>query len=392
MLTELQIKTAQPKEKKYRLYDQGGMFLEIRPHGSKAFHLKYRFGGKEQYLALGQYPMLSLKEARVKRDEARKLVSEGINPCEVKKAKKKALVSQVENSFEVVAREWHSQLSNTWKPNHAKTVMSRLERDLIPWLGDKEIDKITAPELLAVLKRVEGRGAIETAHRELVICGQIMRYANATGRTEKDVTVRLRGALKSVESVPLAAITEPKKVGELLRMIDGYRGGFVVASALKLAPLVFVRPGELRMAKWADIDLGAALWSYRVTKTKTDHIVPLSTQAIAILSKLKPLTGRGEWVFPGGRSNGRPMSENGLLAALRSLGVEKDEMCGHGFRAMARTLLDEELGFAPHLIEHQLAHEVRDALGRSYNRTQHLDQRVEMMQRWADYLDGLKKL
>jgi integrase len=268
--------------------------------------------------------------------------------------------------------------------------VARFQRDLFPWLGGRPIADITAQELLVTVQRIEGRGALETAHRALHNCGQVFRYAVATGRAQRDPSGDLRGALQPVKEQHLAAITDPKRVGELLRAICDYHGRLTVRCALRLAPLVFVRPGELRSAQWADIELDAGEWRFIASKTKAPHIVPLSTQAINILRELQPLTGRGRYVFPSDRSSQRPMSDNAILAALRRMGIEKDEMSGHGFRAMARTILDEVLGFRPDWIEHQLAHAVRDPNGRAYNRTAHLPERRKMMQEWADYLDELK--
>ncbi|MBT6273939.1 MAG: site-specific integrase, partial [Chromatiales bacterium] len=265
------------------------------------------------------------------------------------------------------------------------------ERDIFPWLGGKPIAEITAPQLLETVRRIETRGALETAHRALQDCGQVFRYAIATGRAERDPSGDLRGALAPVKGQHFAAVTEPNKAAEVLRMIDGYEGTLTVRSALRLAPLVFVRPGELRQALWADIDLGTKEWRFKVTKTDTDHIVPLSTQALAILREVQPLSSRSEYVFPGGRSAKRPMSENAILAAMRRMGIAKEEMSGHGFRAMARTILDEVLGFRPDFIDHQLAHAVRDPNGRAYNGTAHLPERRQMMQAWADYLDELRE-
>ncbi len=278
-------------------------------------------------------------------------------------------------------------LAPNWASSHGDKIIRRLERDVFPWIGERPIVEVTAPELLAALRRIESRGAPETARRALDNCGQVFRYAVATRR---DPSGDLRGALPPAKSEHFAAITEPKQVAELLRMFDGYQGTFTVACGLRLAPLVFVRPGELRKAEWADIDLEGAEWRYTVTKTNTAHIVPLATQAVTTLRELHALTGTGRFIFPGARSNGRPMSENAVLAAMRRLGIGKDEMSGHGFRAMARTILDEVLGVRPDLIEHQLAHAVRDPNGRAYNRTAHLAERRKMMQQWADYLDKLK--
>ena len=273
---------------------------------------------------------------------------------------------------------------------HAKNVLAKLEKNIFPWLGREAIAQVSAQSLLGIIRKVEDRGAIETAHRTLNICGQVFRYAIATGRAERDVSADLKGALPPVKTQHLAAVVDPERVGELLREIDAYQGTLTVQCALCLAPLVFVRPGELRTARWKDIDFKNEQWVYEVTKTKTSHIVPLATQSLAILRDIQPVTGSREFVFPSARSPRRPMSNNAILAALRRMGIPKDEMSGHGFRAVARTLLDEKLGFRPDIIEHQLAHQVRDPLGRAYNRTAHLEDRRRMMQVWADYLDGLR--
>ncbi len=269
--------------------------------------------------------------------------------------------------------------------------MRRLEKDIFPWIGNTPMVELTPPTLLATLQRIENRGTLETAHRVLRSCGQIFRYAVSTGRVERDITTDLRGALAPAKTKHLAAIIEPKQAGELLRAIDDYQGTFVVKCALRIAPMVFARPTELRTAKWQDIDVEKAEWRYHVNKTKTDHIVPLATQTIAILKELYPLTCNSPYVFPSARSIERPMSDNAILAALRRMGIEKDVMTGHGFRAMARTILDEVLGVRPDYIEHQLAHAVRDPNGRAYNRTAHLPERRKMMQQWANYLENLKK-
>ncbi|KGF72844.1 integrase [Neosynechococcus sphagnicola sy1] len=390
MLTDTEIRNAQPSEKPRRLYDSGGLYLEVSPQGKKGWRLKYRFGGKEKRISLGIYPDVSLKEARTRRDAARATLAAGIDPSLQRKAKKAAALQQAANSFELIAREWFLRYSPTWAKSHSKTVIRRLEMDIFPWLGVRAISEITAPELLTVIRQVEGRGALETAHRELNICGQVFRYAIATGRAERDPSRDLQGALPPVKTKHLAAVTDPKRLGELLRMMYAYQGGLVVRCALRLAPLVFVRPGELRSAKWPDIDLEKGEWRYLVSKTQTEHIVPLSRQAVEILKELHPLTQHRAYVFTNPRSPQRPMSENAVLVAMRAMGIEKDEMTGHGWRATARTLLDEVLGFRPELIEHQLSHAVKDPLGRAYNRTTHLEERRKMMQSWADYLDLLR--
>lgn len=390
-LTNTTIRNAKPSDKARRLFDGGGLYLEVAPSGGKWWRLKYRFGGKEKRLSLGVYPDVTLKDARMRHDEARKLLANDIDPSENRKTQKAANVERGANSFEVIAREWFTKYSPTWSETHSTRIIRRLERDIFPWLGGKAIAEITAQRLLAVIRRIEERGALETSHRALSDCGRVFRYAVATGRAERDPSGDLRGALPPVgEKKHFAAVTEPKQVAELLRTLDGYEGTLIVRNALRLAPLVFVRPGELRKANWADIDLDNSEWRYYVTKTKSQHIVPLSKQAISILEELKPLTRNSEYVFPGARSIKRPMSDNAILAAMRRMGIGKEEMSGHGFRAIARTILDEVLGFRPDYIEHQLAHAVRDPNGRAYNRTAHLPERRKMMQAWADYLDKLK--
>ena len=332
------------------------------------------------------------KRPRRRCEDARRLLAREIDPSEHRQALKAARAQRTTNSFKAVAREWFTKHAPNWAESHSSRIINRLERDVFPWVGGKPVASITAPQLLAVVHRIEQRGALETAHRALRNCGQVFRYAVATGRAKHDPSVVLRGALPPVKGGHFAAVTDPKQVGPLLKVLEGYNGSLIVRCALRLTPLVFVRPGELRQAEWKDINLAAAEWRFTVTKTDTSHLVPLSRQAVEILRELQPLTGRGRYVFPSGRTpNGdRPMSENAVLAALRRLGIGKEEMSGHGFRAMARTLLDEELGFRPDFIEHQLAHVVRDPNGRAYNRTTHLPERRKMMQAWADYLDQLR--
>jgi integrase len=387
-LTNTAIRNAKPGDKTIKLYDEHGLYMELSPNGGKWWRLKYRYSGKEKRLSLGVYPDVSLKDARDRRDEARKLLASEIDPSEHRKAQK--LAKGEGNSFEAVAREWFAKYSTNWTADHGGRIIRRLERNVFPWIGDKAIAGVTAPELLAVIQRIEKRGALETAHRALGNCGQVFRYAIATGRAERDPSGDLRDALPPAKGEHFAAVTEPKQVAEILRAIDGYEGSLIVRCALRLAPLVFVRPGELRKSEWADIDFDKLEWRYRVTKTNSQHIVPLSRQAVEILKEIQPLTGNGRYVFPGARSKDRPMSDNAILAAMRRMGIGKEEMSGHGFRAMARTILDEVLGVRPDFIEHQLAHAVRDPNGRAYNRTAHLEERKKMMQQWADYLDKLK--
>jgi len=390
-LSEVKVRNSKPQDNAYKLFDGGGLFLLVTPAGGKLWHFKYRFDRKEKKLALGTYPEISLADARQRRDEARKHVALGVDPGAIRKAQKQAKAEETE-TFEVIAREWHTKFINQWSEGHAATTMRRMVLDLFPWIGSRPISEIKAPELLAVLRRVESRGVLETAHRIRTIAGQVFRYAVATGRAERDISGDLRGALPPPQVKHHAAIIDPKEVAPLLRAIDGYNGGFVVKCALRLSPMFFVRPGELRHAEWTEMDLEEAVWNIPAHKMKMKqaHLVPLCRQAVDILTQLKDLTGPSRYVFPSERSFARPMSENTVNAALRYLGYDKDTMTGHGFRAMARTILDEVLQVRPDFIEHQLAHAVRDPNGRAYNRTAHLAERRKMMQKWADYLDGLK--
>jgi integrase len=391
-LTDLQPRNAKPKDKPYKLADGGGLYLLVNPDGAKYWRLDYRFDAARKTLAFGKYPEVTLAAARAKRVDARKLLDAGIDPGEQRKALKASRGDRAANSFEVVAREWFEKQRPGWVRGHADKIIARLENDVFPWIGTRPIAEINAPELLTVIRRIEGRGVLETAHRALANCGQIFRYAVVTGRAERDPSGDLRGALPQINSrrTHFAAVTEPKQAAALLRALDGYKGTFTVCCALKLAPLFFVRPGELRQAQWADFDLENAEWRYIASKTKTPHIVPLATQALAILRELHALTGDGRYLFPSPRTKDRPMSDNAILSAMRRMGIDKDEMTGHGFRAMARTILDEVLKFPVDYIEHQLAHAVRDPNGRAYNRTTHIAERRKMMQAWANYLDTLK--
>ena len=391
-LSDMKVQKAKAKDKPVTLFDGGGLFLMITPTGGKLWRFKYRFDGKEKKLAFGSYPEISLLDARKRRDEARSQIAHGIDPGAVRKAQKQAKIEETE-TFEIIAREWQEKFKSKWQEEYADKIMRRMELNVFPLIGSRPIKNIKAPELLAVLRRVESRDALELAHRIRNLCDQIFRYAVATGRTERNPAADLKGALKPVKEKHRAAITDPKRVGELLRAIDSYQGTFVVQCALKFAPLVFVRPGELRHAEWSEINLENAEWNIPASKMKMKeaHLVPLSRQAIDILRKLHTLTGSGRYVFPSERSSQRPMSENAILVALRIMGYPKEEMSGHGFRAMARTILDEVLQIRPDFIEHQLAHAVRDPNGRAYNRTAHLNERRKMMQKWADYLDDIKQ-
>ena len=387
MLTDVAVRNAKPKEKPFKLADERALYLLVMPTGGKLWRLDYRFGNKRKTIALGAYPDVSLARAREKRDEVRRLLADGIDPLVQRKADKTATAE----TFRTVTEEFLAQRQPIWAPNHYDKVKARLEW-LYPYIGDRPVSAVQASELLGPLRAIEAAGKGETAARTRLVAGQVFRYAIAAGKAQHDPTIALRGALAPVKPGHHAAVTEPKAFGALLRAIDGYAGEPVSCAALKLLPLVFVRPGELRLAEWAELDLDGATWTIpgRRMKTGTDHIVPLSTQAVAILRALHPLTGNRQLVFPSLRSRGRPISENTLNAALRRLGYAKDAMTAHGFRASARTMLDEVLGVRVELIEHQLAHAVRDPLGRAYNRTAHLAERLTMMQKWADYCDGLK--
>lgn len=389
-LTATAIKAAKPEDKTYRMADGGGLYLEVAKTGSKYWRMKYRFGGKEKRLAFGVYPEISLASARTARDEAKRQLAQDIDPSAVKRIARQQGVQASANTFISVAVEWLEKVhQHDVVPTHYERNRRRLERDVFPIIGKRPIAEITPPELLDCLRRIEDRGHIETAHRVKTLCGQVFRYGISTGRVERDPTPDLRGALRPSKTRHHAALTNPHEVAELLRAIDGYGGQPVTIAALKLAPLVFTRPGELRQAKWADVDLDEATWSFIVSKTDQPLIVPLPTQAVKILRDLQGLTGRSVFVFPGARSNERPMSNATLKAALDRMGF-KGQMTAHGFRALARTILAEQLNYPEHIIEQQLAHVVKDANGRAYNRTKFLEQRREMLQSWADYLDSMR--
>lgn len=390
MLTDMEVRRAAAREKTYRISDGRGMYLEIAPTGGKYWRLKYRFNAREKRLALGVYPDVTLAHARRKCHEARAMLADGIDPSQAKKERKRLARLNAANTFSAVALEWFERQEPTWAPSHSAKVLGRLKKDILPRLGPRPIADITAPEVLDVLRRAESRGANDTAHRILQTCGQVFRYAVATGRALRDVSADLRGALGPNRHTHFAAVTDPTSVGEMLRVFDGFTGTPIVGAALRLAPLLFVRPGELRQAEWSQFDFDRREWRYIVSKTKTEHLVPLATQAVDILKELHSLTGRWRFVFPG-RDRRKPMSGAAINAALRRLGFDtKTEITGHGFRAMARTILHERLRFPAEIIEHQLAHRVPYGLGTAYNRTKFLEDRVAMMQAWADYLDSLK--
>ncbi|NLI77654.1 MAG: integrase arm-type DNA-binding domain-containing protein [Candidatus Riflebacteria bacterium] len=390
-LTDVEVKRARPGEKTKYLFDGGGLYLEIFPDGTRRWRFRYRLHGKAHLLSLGNYPGVSLNEARTTREMMRKQVRAGIDPAATRKAGRAAGQTVAGDSFEVIAREWFETKTVGMVAGHRKRVMDRLEKDLLPWLGSRHMVEITPPDLLTTIRRIEARGAVETARRALGDLSRIFRYAVATGRIPSDPSRDLRGALPPPQEKHFAAITDQKALGTLLQTMEGYRGTLPVKVALLLAPLLVVRPGELRKMEWTDVNLEAAEWRFTVTKTKTLHCVPLCRRAVDLLRELHPLTGRGRFVFPNPRTpdGSRPMSENAVVAALANLGY-KWAMTGHGWRAVFRTLGDEVLRFRPDLIEAQLAHTVRDPNGRAYNRTSFIEDRREMMQRWADYLDGLR--
>ncbi|PLX39934.1 MAG: integrase [Deltaproteobacteria bacterium] len=390
-LTDTAVKTAKPRDRRYKISDERGLYIEIAPNGGKWWRFKYRFGGKEKLLSLGVYPDVSLKQARERQDEARKLVADKVDPGEVRKAEKASQAEAGANTFEVVAREWLEKQSTRWSVRYFHDVVRRMERDIFPAIGKVPINDLSSSAVLKAVQRIKSRGALETARRQLQVCGQVFDYAVATDRAEKNPAIHLRGTLTPVKVSHHASITDPKAIGALLRAIEGYDGSLVTLYALRLAYLTFVRPGELRKAEWSEIDLEAKEWRIPAErmKMKVLHIVPLSRQAINTLEELQRITGRGRFLFPGARSNGRPMSENTVNAALRRLGYTKEEMTGHGFRSMASTILNEEQ-WNHDAIERQLAHSERNKVRAAYNYAEHLETRTKMMQWWADYLDGLK--
>jgi integrase len=392
MLSRTQIDSVRPQSKAIKLFDGHGLYLEIAPSGGKWWRFKYRIAGKERRVSLGVYPDVPLKEARDRRDQARKSVAAGVDPSEQRKARKLAAVTSSDHTFAAVAREWFKLHERKWAVNHASKIIDRLERDVFPWLGRRPIAEITAPELLSVLRRIESRGAIETAHRALQDCGRVLRYAIATARAKDNVSIHLRGALAPKLEKHFASVKEPAEAGALMRAIAGYHGSFTTKCALQLAAFTFVRPGELRGAEWTEIAAEKAEWRIPAVRMKKrrPHIVPLSTQALAVFEELHPLTGDGKYVFPSERSKDRPMSENTVNAALRRMGYTNEEMTGHGFRSMASTLLNEQRWSAD-AIERQLAHAEQDEVRGAYNYAEFLNERARMMQAWADYLARLQE-
>jgi len=395
-LGAIEIEKAKPGSKPQHLFDGGGLFLLVTPSGGKWWRFKYSFVGKSKTISFGTYPEISLLQARERREAARKLLAVGVDPSMNRKAVKSAKEELLANSFEIIAREWHEKQKseNAWTEEHSVTIMNRMEKDMFPWIGSKPITEVTAKDIRTILDRVKGRGVVETARRCRTIAGQVFTYAISTDRANYDVAASLKKHLPPTSKTRkhMAAVTDPKELAPLLRAIDGYQGGFVAKCALQLLPILFVRPGNLRQMEWKEIDFEAEQWNISAEKMKMNqpHIVPLSRQAVTILKELQPLTCHSKYVFPSTRVNTRCMSDNTINAAFRRMGFDGETITGHGFRATARTILDEVLQFRVDYIEHQLAHAVKDPNGRAYNRTAHLEERRKMMQTWSDYLEGLK--
>ena len=394
-LPDVKVRNAKPKEKDYKLTDGGGLYLLVSSTGGKLWRFKYTYGGKEKLLALGAYPIVGLSDARQRRDDAKKLLENGVDPSINRKAIKTAKNEAAANSFETVAREFHGHKKADWTGDHAATIMKRMEKDIFPWIGAIPLTSVTAKDVKGVVDRVKSRGTIEAARRLLTIISQVFTYAISTDRANFNIAQGLRGYLPPTSKTRkhMAAVTDPRELAPLLRAMDTYQGGFVAQCALKLLPLFFCRPGELRHIEWREVDFETQQINIPASKMKmkADHIIPLSSQAIAILKELQPLTGHGKYVFPSTRSFSRCMSDNTINAALRRMGFDGSTVVAHGFRATARTLLHEVLQVNPYVIEAQLAHRVPDTLGNAYNRTTHIAERRKMMQTWSDYLDGLKQ-
>lgn len=392
-LTDTEIRKAKPGDKPIRKFDGGGLYVEVSPSGGKLWRLKYRFNSKEKLLSFGSYPDVSLAKARERRDEARRLLADGIDPSEHRKAVKSMQLGLAANTFEAIGREWYAKTAPSLADSTRGKLLKHLERDVFPIIGNRPIATLAAPDLLAVIKRIEDRGALDIARRMHNVCGRIFRYAVGHGLASRDPSrdIELKDILPPADVQHHAAVTNPKAAAELLRAIDGFTGSFVTRCALRLAPLVFVRPGELRHAEWKEFDFNKSEWRIPPAKMKMgeQHIIPLSIQAVTILLDIKAVTGRGRYVFPGERTSERPMSENTVNAALRRMGYTKEEMTGHGFRSMASTLL-HELGWPHAVVERQLAHGERNKVSAAYNYAEYLPERRKMMQHWADYLDKLK--
>lgn len=401
MLTELACKAVvcPPDKKRVRLSDAGNLYLEVSPAGSKRWFWKYTFAGKEKRLALGAWPTVPLKQARMDRDDARKLLSKGHDPAKLRQLERLEARASSENTFEAVARELHKTKASGWSAQYAARWLERMEKDLFPWIGSVPLPDITAPMLLNVMRRIEKRGARETAHTLRKTSGQVFKYGIATGRCARNPAPDLHGALQPVNTKHMAAVLEPKAAGDLMRAVHDYPGQPVTRAAMILSALLFQRPGNMRMMEWAELDLDAGMWAIPAAKMKRrldgklngrPHFVPLPKQAVQVLRDLHPLTGHSPYVFPSLVSIKRPMSENTVRVALRRMGFANDDMTPHGFRAMARTIMVEELDVDPDVIEAQLAHGKSGPLGEAYDRAQYMAKRRTMMQQWADYLDKLR--
>jgi integrase len=390
-LTDTTVKNSKPEAKQYRLADGQAMYLLVKPNGKKYWRLDYTLHGKRKTYAIGPYPIVSLKKAREKRDEAKRLIFEGIDPVQQRQQVKLRQVDAAKNSFQSVALDWFLKNESAWTKGHSRTISGRLDLNLLPWLGKRPISEITAPEILRVLRRVENRGAIETAHRCKTIVSQVFRYAIATGVADRDPAADLKGALSPTQPKRMAAITDPDGVADLLRAISGYQGGIVTRCALKFSAMTFGRPGEIRHAEWSEINWIKKEWLILGDKMKSgrDHTVPISNQVMEVLREIHPLTGQGRYIFPSLRTGSRPMSNNTVLAALRRMGFTKEEMTPHGFRSMASTLLHEN-GWKHEIIELQLAHSRRDKVSAAYDRSRRLPERKVMMQWWADLLQEIE--
>lgn len=401
MLTDKHCKNAMcpPEKKRARFTDAHGLYLEVSPSGSKRWFWKTYTDGKEGRMALGSYPSMGLADARKARDAAKLQKAAGVDPVQARRLEKLKGKRDGGDTFKTVALEWHGKQLVAWSPEHAKRTLRQLERDLFPWLGERHMAEIEPMELLAVLQKIEARGAVETADRALMLARQVYDYWLPTaGKEQRNITEGLKRRLTPYRGLNFPAIVDPKRFGELLRAMYAYKGGPVVRTALLLAPILYQRPGNLRMMEWSELDLDAALWTIPSAKMKRTqqekqngdpHVVPLPTQAVGLLLELRPITGHGRYVFPGQRDHDRPMSDNSVRSALYGLGFGK-EQSWHGFRASARTMMVDELGLNHLAIEANLAHAVKDANGRSYNRTQYLDERFRQIQLWGDYLDHLR--
>jgi integrase len=390
-LTDTTVKNSKPEAKQYRLTDGQAMYLLVKPNGKKYWRLDYTLHGKRKTYAIGPYPVVSLKKAREKRDEAKRLIFEGIDPVQQRQQVKLRQIDAAKNSFQSVALDWFLKNESVWTKGHSRTISGRLDLNLLPWLGKRPISEITAPEILRVLRRIENRGAIETAHRCKTIVSQVFRYAIATGVADRDPAADLKGALSPTQPKRMAAITDPDGAADLIKAISGYQGSLVTRCALKFSAMTFGRPGEIRHAEWSEINWIKKEWLILGDKMKSgrDHTVPLSNQVMEVLREIHPLTSQGRYIFPSLRTGSRPMSNNTVLAALRRMGFTKEEMTPHGFRSMASTLLHEN-GWKHEIIELQLAHSRRDKVSAAYDRSRRLPERKVMMQWWADLLQQME--